>query len=117
MNTDKIYAEKIASEYAPKERSKVIALKKLDAKAQLPANIFAYGFGIGMSLIFGVGMCLAMNVLGDGSLLFIILGIIIGIIGIIGVSLNYFIYNKILNASKKKYGADIQALAKQIIEE
>ena len=28
MNTDKIYAERIASEYAPKETSKIIALKR-----------------------------------------------------------------------------------------
>lgn len=31
MNTDKIIAESIAKEYAPKEHSKIIALKKLDA--------------------------------------------------------------------------------------
>ena len=34
MNTDKIIAEKIASEYAPKTASKVEALKKLDRKAR-----------------------------------------------------------------------------------
>ena len=34
MNTDKIYAEKIAGEYAPKDASKVIVLKKLDRKAK-----------------------------------------------------------------------------------
>ena len=44
MNTDKIYAEQIANEYAPKQTSKVKALKKLDAKAKLPATIFAYSF-------------------------------------------------------------------------
>ena len=38
MNTDKIIAESIAKEYAPKEHSKIIALKKLDAKAKRPAN-------------------------------------------------------------------------------
>lgn len=32
MNTDKIIAEKIASEYAPKSTSKLVALKKLDRK-------------------------------------------------------------------------------------
>lgn len=46
MNTDKIYAESIAKEYAPKETSKVVALRKLDNKAKRPANIFAYTFGI-----------------------------------------------------------------------
>lgn len=30
MNTDKIYAESIAKDYAPKEDSKIIALKKLE---------------------------------------------------------------------------------------
>lgn len=30
MNTDKAYAEKISSEYAPKETRKVVALRKLD---------------------------------------------------------------------------------------
>lgn len=28
MNTDKIYAEQLANEYAPKDASKVVALKK-----------------------------------------------------------------------------------------
>ena len=34
MNTDKIYAEQLANEYAPKDTSKVVALRKLDAKAK-----------------------------------------------------------------------------------
>lgn len=58
MNTDKIYAEAIANEYAPKDTSKVIALKKLDRKAKGKANIFAYTFGVMMALVLGVGMCL-----------------------------------------------------------
>ena len=40
MNTDKIYAEQLANEYAPKDTSKVVALRKLDAKAKLPAKRF-----------------------------------------------------------------------------
>ena len=35
MNTDKIYAEQLANEYAPKDTSKVVALRKLDVKAKL----------------------------------------------------------------------------------
>ena len=42
MNTDKIYAEHLANEYAPKDDSKVIALRKLDARAKLPATVFTY---------------------------------------------------------------------------
>ena len=56
MNTDKIYAEQLANEYAPKEASKVIALRKLDRRAKLPATVFTYTFGIVFALVFGVGM-------------------------------------------------------------
>ena len=117
MNTDKTYAEKIASEYAPKETRKVVALKKLDKRAKAPANVFAYTFGIVMALLLGVGMGLSMNVIGGGGTLFMIVGVIIGIIGIAGVSVNYPIYRRILDNSKKKYSADIIALAKEIAEE
>ena len=42
MNTDKIYAEQLANEYALKDTSKVIALRKLDAKAKLPATVYLH---------------------------------------------------------------------------
>ena len=61
MNTDKIYAEQLANEYALKDTSKVIALRKLDAKAKLPATVFTYTFGIITALVAGVGMCLSMK--------------------------------------------------------
>ena len=117
MNTDKTYAEKIASEYAPKETRKVVALKKLDSRAKLPANVFAYTFGVVMALVLGVGMCLSLQVIGDGSSMFMALGAIVGAIGIAGVSVNYPIYKRILDRSKTKYSADILALAKEIAEE
>lgn len=116
MNTDKIYAEAIVNEYSPKDTSKVMALRKLDKKAKAPANIFAYSFGVIMTLVLGVGMCLSMKVIGDGSQVSFILGIIIGIIGIAGVSVNYPIYKKILKNGKQKYAFEIMELAKQISE-
>ena len=81
MNTDKIYAEQLANEYAPKDTSKVVALRKLDAKAKLPANVFTYTFGIITALVAGVGMCLSMKVIGNGSTAMFVLGVIVGIIG------------------------------------
>ncbi len=116
MNTDKIYAEQIANEYSKKETTKVKQLRKLDAKAKTPANIFAYTFGILSALVLGTGMCLCMNVIGSGTVMFII-GIIVGIIGIIGCSVNYPIYKKLLQNGKNKYGSDILRLAKEISDE
>jgi hypothetical protein len=114
MNTDKIYAEQIANEYAHKQTSKVKALKKLDAQAKNPANIFTFTFGIISSLIMGTGMCLSMGVIDSGSLLMMGLGIAIGCLGILGVSINYTLYKKILAKSKAKYAADIIRLANEI---
>ena len=63
MNTDKILAEAIAKDYAPKDDSKIVALKKLDNRAKLPATIFTYSCGIISALVFGTGMSLASSVL------------------------------------------------------
>ena len=117
MNTDKIIAEKIASEYAPKETSKIIALKKLDRKAKQGAEIFAYTFGIICSLILGTGMSFAMGVIGDATITTMFIGIAVGLIGIFGISVNYLIYKKLLNNGKMKYGNDIVQLAKEIAAE
>lgn len=117
MNTDKIYAEQIANEYAPKQASKVKALRRLDAKAKAPADIFAFTFGIVSSLVLGVGMCLSMGVLGVGSPLMMGVGIVIGCLGIVGTGVNYPLYKKILEKSKNKYATDIIRLANEIVNE
>ena len=100
MKTDKIIAERIASEYAPKEDRKIVALMKLNKKTKQGAEIFAYTFGIVCSLILGTGMSFAMGVIGDKSLITMIIGIIVGVVGIFGVSINYFIYKRILEKGK-----------------
>lgn len=116
MNTDKIYAEQLANEYAPKDTSKVVALRKLDKRAKMPANIFAYTFGVITSLVVGVGMCLSMKVIGSGSTATFALGIVIGIIGFIGMGVNYVAYKRILEKSKQKYAFEIIQLAKEITD-
>lgn len=117
MNTEKIIAEKIASEYAPKTTNKLVALKKLDKKAKQPALIFAYTFGSIMSLVLGLGMCFAMGVIGDNSITTMVIGVMVGIIGIFGMAMNYYIYKIILNKRKMRYGNDIVQLAKEIANE
>ena len=115
MNTDKIIAESIAKDYAPKDNSKIVALKKLDNRAKLPAIIFTYSFGIASSLVVGIGMCLAMRVIGS-SVASMVLGIIIGTIGLIGCGVNYPIYKKMLEKGKAKYAYEIVQLAREIAD-
>lgn len=114
MNTDKIYAEQLANEYAPKDTSKVVALRKLDAKAKGPANVTAYTLGIVAALVMGVGMCLSMGVIGGGSTPMFVLGVILGVLGIAGMAVNYPIYKRLLDQGKEKYAYEIMELANQI---
>lgn len=116
MNTDKIYAESIAKEYAPKDHSKIIALRKLDNQARLPAIIFGYSFGITSCLVAGLGMCLAMQVIGGGTAM-MVLGIIIGLLGFACCGINYPIYRKLLQKGREKYGYEIMKLAREISEQ
>ncbi len=116
MNTNKILAEAIAKDYAPRNNSKIVALKKLDMKAKLPATIFTYTFGIISALIVGIGMSLAMKVIGSGSV-GMVAGIIIGIIGFVLCGINYPVYKRMLERDKSKYAYEIVELAREISEE
>ena len=106
MNTDKIYAEQLANKYAPKDTTKVVALRKLDTKAKLPATVFTYTFGIVTAMVAGVGMRLSMKVIGSGSAAMFVLG----------MGVNYPIYKKLLAQGKQKYAFEIMELAKEISE-
>lgn len=114
MNTDKTFAEHLAAEYAPKDTSKIIALRKLDRRAKLPASVFAYTFGIAAALVMGAGMCLSMGVIGGGTAPATGAGVIIGILGITMAGVNYPLYKRILASGKRKYAEDIVRLAEQI---
>lgn len=100
--------------YEPKSKTKYDELIALNKRVELPAYIFAYGFGIIASLILGLGMCLAMQVIGTGIPL-MVLGIVIGVIGIALVSVNYPIFLAIMKSRKKKYAEKIIALSDELL--
>lgn len=107
------YVEKILKDYQGKKNDKVEELRELDRKVKQPAVIFAYIFGTIGALILGFGMCLAMEVLFN----LMPLGIIIGVVGIIMVCANYFLYEKILQSRKNKYADRIIELSRDILHE
>ena len=116
MNTDKVYAEQLANEYAPKDTSKVVALRKLDARAKRPAGIFTYTLGVAAALVFGTGLCLAMGQTGSGTTGSFALGVLLGVLGMAGMGINYPLYKKLLAQGKQKYAFEIMELAKEISE-
>lgn len=107
------YVESIRSEYQPKseQQTKLEVLQNLDKKVRRPAKIFAYTFGIIGALVLGVGMCLAMKVVMD----MMVTGIVVGVVGIIMVSINYFLYRAILKSRKAKYAEQIVQLSDELL--
>ncbi len=116
MDTDKIYAQDLVNEYTKNESPKVEELKKLDQKVKVLPTILAYTLGVISSLILGVGMCLSMKVIGQGTTTTFVIGIIIGIIGMVLICINYPLYLHVLAKRKEKYAYEIVTLAKEIIE-
>ena len=113
---DKVYAESVAKDYMPKETNKVRQLKKLDERAKLPAFITAMTLGIIGTLIFGTGMCFGLSVFGTGEI-FMVIGVLLGIVGAAVCIINYPLYKKLLKKGKEKYAFEILELAKEITGE
>lgn len=118
---DKKYLESLIKSYDKKEDSKIDQLRELDKKAKRGANVFAYVFGSIGALILGIGMCLGMQVFTDDFLPQLNncqgIGIVIGIVGIVLVTVNYFIYKKLLENGKNKYSQEILSLSKALLNE
>lgn len=106
-------AEKIRSAYAPKDvqESKLDQLKGLDRKVRRPAAIFAWAFGTAGALVLGVGMCLAMEVIGS----LVPLGIAVGVVGIAMVVSNWLIYKAILKSRRARYAERIVSLSDELL--
>jgi len=104
--------EDIRAKYEERSKSNLDRLKELDRKTRRPAEIFAYIFGTLGALVLGSGMCLAMPDVIEG---YMPIGIGVGIVGIIMVSVNYFIFKSSLNARKRKASAEILRLSNEIL--
>lgn len=111
-NNEKQMIEKIRAQYSAKKTTKLDELKRLDRKTRRPAQVFAYTFGTLGSLVLGIGMCLTMPDVIEG---YRPLGIAVGLVGIVMVSVNYFIYKASLDARKRKASAEIFRLSNEIL--
>lgn len=111
--SEKQIVESIRAQYSERNTTKLDELKALHKAVSRPAKIFAYIFGVLGALILGIGMCLAMPKVVEG---YMILGIAVGIVGIIMVSVNYSVYKAILCSRKSKYSKVIFELSEEILD-
>ena len=100
----------IRKKYLPKEETKLDELKRLDSLVQNSGVTESLCAGIGGCLIFGLGLCLAMEVIGH----MIWLGVILGLIGTAGMLAAFPVYRKFFNKAKAQHTPRILELAAQL---
>ena len=103
----------IRKKYLPQCESKLEELKRLDGIVQSAGMTEALCTGIGGMLVFGLGMCLAMQVIGNGVLM-IALGVLLGLIGMVGIAVAYPIYRVVYSKTKSKHAPRILELAEEL---
>lgn len=102
---------RIRNKYLPEKDDKMENLRKLDQSVYKKATIYSLISGIVGALVMGIGMCCTM-VWEDKMF---IPGVIIGLIGIILVSLAYPVYNRILKSERKKIAPEIIRLTDELL--
>ena len=103
----------IRSKYLPREESKLEELKRLDRTVQNSGVVAGLCIGIIGCLIFGLGMCLAMEVIGNAMWL----GILVGLVGAVVMVTAYPVYRKQFAKVKAKLTPRILELAEQLSKE
>lgn len=103
----------IRDKYLPKCESKLDELKRLDRCVQSAGMIQALSVGILGCLIFGLGMCLAMQVIGHS----VPFGAFLGICGVVIMIFAYPVYRSLFGKTKEKYKTRILELASELCGE
>ena len=105
--------ENIRRKYLPREESKFEELRRLDSVVQNSGLTEALSIGIGGALVFGLGMCMAMQVMGSGFLL-VMLGVLLGMVGVTAMISAYPIYKTVFTSTKEKYTPRILELTEEL---
>ena len=103
----------IRKKYLPQEESKLEELKRLDSLVQNSGIVEALCAGIGGCMIFGLGVCLAMEVIGSA----VWLGVLLGLIGTASMIIAYPVYRKLFEKNKQKYAPRILELTAELTGE
>ena len=104
--------KRIRQKYVPRKEDKMEQLRRLDQSATKPGTIVALAIGIVGALILGIGMTCVL-VWTD----LFVLGIIVGVIGIAGVSLAYPLYNAVTKKQREKLAPQIKQLSDELMRQ
>lgn len=102
---------KIRKEYLPREESKLDQLRRLDESTEKKGTACALALGVLSALILGLGMCCTMV---WGYVLFVP-GIIIGLIGITGITLAYPLNQHMTRKERERLAPEILRLSSELL--
>lgn len=102
--------QKIREKYLPKEVSKLDQLRSLDAGTTRRGAAVSLVHGILFSLILGLGMSCCMVWAGR----LFLPGVVIGCIGLVGVTVTYPIYTHIVKQDREKIAPEILRLTEEL---
>lgn len=105
--------QEIRKRYLPRTESKLDELRRLDRQVQAAGQLPALTLGIVGCLVFGLGLCMAMQVLGGG----VVLGVLIGMIGMVGMLFAFPVYRSSFNKKKAEFSPRILELAAELSNE
>ena len=100
----------IRNKYLPREESKLEELKRLDDAVRSAGLPQALAAGIAGCLLFGLGMCIAMEVLRGGM----VLGILFGICGMAIMIAAYPVYRSCFHKIRAKHLPRILELTEEL---
>ena len=111
---------KIRQKYVPKEVDRMEQLRKLDASVTRKAVVISLVAGIIGALVLGFGMSLIMTDVGETLGLYgtiqVVLGVVIGMIGVVLVSVAYPIYNRIARKERERIAPEIIRLTDELMK-
>ena len=104
--------KQIRKKYMPKEADKMEQLHRLDRSVTRKGAAVSIAMGIIGALTLGIGMCGAMVWMGQ----WFVPGIVIGLVGIILVSLAYPLYTRITQKEREKVAPEILRLTDELMK-
>lgn len=103
--------QEIRKKYLPSEENKMEELIRLDRYVQEAGQLSSLTVGIIGCLVFGLGSCLAMQIIGES----ILLGILLGLIGAIGMITAYPVFRAVSQKMKAEYTPRILKLTEELM--
>ena len=112
--------KRIRKKYAApaEEEDKMAQLRRLDANVYSKATTAALVIGVIGALVMGLGMSLVMTDIGAtlGTILAMIVGVGIGVIGIVLICLAYPMYTRTLKKEREKIAPEIIRLTDELMK-